>query len=205
MSKALYFLIGAAIGSVATYFFLKRDKHEESEVSNSEESYEEESETLQDIYEKAKEDILRHEPDSEERKKAERNLEYLSHVAKYAAAATATEAVKKANNAKKSADIFPISLDDYGIIEDYGDVELVYYKDGVLADDDGNVIKDEDVGNIMGLIDLDELLKDDDEVAIQNDKRRCYYHIERDLRDSFTAYEDGDLIDDIPMRWRDDE
>lgn len=77
--------------------------------------------------------------------------------------------------------IYPIDPRDFGEIDDYEQVSLIYYADGVLCDEDNIPIEnvEQKVGeNFASHIgDYEE-----DSVIIQNDNLRVYYEIIADVR-----------------------
>ena len=77
--------------------------------------------------------------------------------------------------------IYPIDPQFFGEIEDYEQVSLTYYSDGVLCDEDDNPIEniDQKVGNDFASH-IGEY--EDDSVMIQNDNLRCYFEIIEDVR-----------------------
>lgn len=105
-----------------------------------------------------------------------------------------TEHSKK-NTEEKKDDTMPnepyvISPDNYGENDNYTQISLVYYAgDGVLADDEDEVVEDieatvgEDFAEHFGEY-------EDDSVFIRNDRLRCDYEILRDNR-SFSDVVEG--------------
>lgn len=75
---------------------------------------------------------------------------------------------------------FPVVIapESYGEIEDYATHEYTYYKDGVVVDDDGDVIDPEKVRSMLG-IDFASHIGDfeADAVHIQNDLMKTYFEI----------------------------
>ena len=76
---------------------------------------------------------------------------------------------------------YVISPDDFDDNDDYEVVSLVYYSDGVLADEDDNVI--EDVEGMVGEDSLNHFGEyEDDSVFVRNDERKTDYEILLDSR-----------------------
>ncbi len=74
-----------------------------------------------------------------------------------------------------------ISPDFFGEYEDYEPITLIYYADGILADEDGDVI--DDVNEVVGLDSLSHFGEyEDDTVFIRNDILKCDYEVLRDER-----------------------
>lgn len=85
---------------------------------------------------------------------------------------------------------YVISPDDYGENDNYTQISLVYYAgDGVLADDEDEVV--EDIEDTVGEDFAEHFGEyEDDSVFIRNDRLRCDYEILRDNR-SFSDVVEG--------------
>ena len=90
------------------------------------------------------------------------------------------ETVQKNLETFGSDENFPVVIapESYGEIEDYATHEYTYYKDGVIVDDDGDVIDPEKVRSMLG-IDFASHIGDfeADAVHIQNDLMKTYFEI----------------------------
>lgn len=76
-----------------------------------------------------------------------------------------------------------IKPDDYGVKEDYDQIDLTLYADGILADDQDMIVDKGVVGDA-----LDHMGEyDDDVVHVRDDERKRYYEILADER----SYEDA--------------
>ena len=76
---------------------------------------------------------------------------------------------------------YVIAPEDFGNMDDYDTVSLIYYADHVLADDDDREI--EDVDEIIGLDSLETFGEyEDDSVFVRNDILKCDYEILLDPR-----------------------
>lgn len=73
---------------------------------------------------------------------------------------------------------YVISQNEYGEFGDYMEISLTYYEDGIVADDDDEII--EDVAAVLGTDFIKEF--EDDVVLIRNDARKCDYEVVRDYR-----------------------
>lgn len=73
---------------------------------------------------------------------------------------------------------YVITQNEYGEFGDYMEISLTMYGDGILADDDDEII--EDVAAVLGTDFEDEF--EDDVVLIRNDARKCDYEVVRDPR-----------------------
>lgn len=74
-----------------------------------------------------------------------------------------------------------ISPEEYGEIDGYTQLNLTYYSDGTLADDDDEIV--DDIDGTVGS-DFAEHFGDyeDDSVFVRNDRLKCDYEILRDNR-----------------------
>ena len=74
-----------------------------------------------------------------------------------------------------------IDPDDFGEDEDYDQISLTFYADGILADDDDNIIDDvEGTISKYALLHIGEY--EDDAVHVKNEKRHVYYEVLTDSR-----------------------
>ena len=184
--------VGAAIGSAATWVYSQKkysqliqseiektkeyysdkeyDKSEEKDIQNPKEEKQLEEEkkkalqTSADIINKSGYDMNSYsdytrfsKPKEEHPKTVQKNLETFG-----------------------SDENFPVVIapESYGEIEDYATHEYTYYKDGVVVDDDGDVIDPEKVRSMLG-IDFASHIGDfeADAVHIQNDLMKTYFEI----------------------------
>lgn len=78
-------------------------------------------------------------------------------------------------------DIQIIDPDDFGDDDEYDCISLTFYADGILADEDDNIIDDVD-----GTISKRALFHfgdyEDDAVHVKNDKKKAYYEVLTDSR-----------------------
>lgn len=78
-------------------------------------------------------------------------------------------------------DIKIIEPDEYGEDDEYDQVELTFYADGILADENDDVI--EHVDDVIGPGNLDHIGEyEDDALHIKNEARKVYYEILVDSR-----------------------
>lgn len=73
---------------------------------------------------------------------------------------------------------YVISQHEFGEFGDYMEISLTYYEDGIVADDDDEII--DDVEAVLGTDFMNEF--EDDIVLIRNDARKCDYEVSRDYR-----------------------
>lgn len=76
---------------------------------------------------------------------------------------------------------YVISPYDYGELDDYYQIELTYYADGVLEDDEYNIVHD--IDDLIGEDSLNTFGEyEDDSVFVRNEKLRTDFQILKDLR-----------------------
>lgn len=75
---------------------------------------------------------------------------------------------------------YVIKPEEFGDYDEYGKYSLTYYADGILTDDNDDVI--DDIENKVGLDSLNRFGEyEDDAVYVRNDKLKCDYEILLDL------------------------
>lgn len=166
LSKIIIFAAGAAIGSAVTWKLLenKYEQRLEEEID----SYKEARSRRECI--EADDDIQEEEDDADI---ARAEYEEIIKASGYATQSEIEEDVEEA---------YVISPDEFDEFDDYNTVSLTYYADGVLADDDGEIV--EDIAGTVGenfarhFGDYEE-----DAVHIRNDSRKCDYEILLDTRE----------------------
>lgn len=181
MSKnsIIMFLTGAAIGSVATWQIMK--KKYESKIQDEIDSVRVLlSQQAESNREKA--ELAREKPSIED---------YVSEIQKngyhdYSKKVEPEEKVVVEKHEESNDDVpCIISSDEFGDNADYRCIELSYFNDGVLADDDGEVITD--VPAVIGEGNLSQIGKyEEDALHIRNDRLKAYFEILVDPRN----YED---------------
>ena len=191
MSKTNFamFLIGATVGTVAAWFSLKRyyEKIAQEEINSVKTVYAEKkyvnTSTAKDENSNEKQEDNQHKADI-----ARLKPDLVNYAAKLQEEGyiNYTEHSKKNIEEKREESMlnkpYTISPDDYGENEYYAQISLVYYAgDGVLADDEDEVMEDiegtvgEDFAEHFGEY-------EDDSVFIRNDRLRCDYEILKDNR-----------------------
>lgn len=175
LSNVLIFLCGCAVGSVATYRYFNK-KYEEDIAEDREsmrraianiKSYEMEESI------KAAE-VAKEKPGLSEytAKLQENGYTNYSDISSGKPAVPAKEETYDAP--------YVISPDDFGEYDDYNQISLTYYADGVLTEGDDIV---EDVDNIVGEESLSSFGEyEDDAVHVRNDRLKCDYEILWDNR-----------------------
>lgn len=178
LNKVLLFVAGAAIGSVATWIFVK---------TKYEQIAEEEIESIREYY-NGKLQNLAEEASKEREKEFEEEKETQAAVMTreaYEQYANAYKSEEENENEEEENDMenkpYVISPEEFGE-EGYDQVSLTYYADGVLTDEAGDPIEDEDIERIIGKESLEHFGEyEDDSVFVRNDQLGVDYEILKDL------------------------
>lgn len=169
------FMIGMGIGAYVTYRYVKDmyDEITQDEINSVKEAYAEKAKNLQqdDITEdgkKEKADKAKNKPDISEYAAKLKVSGYTNY----------SEISKEDNNMEVP---YAITPDDYGENDEYETISLTYYSDGVLTDEDDEVITNP--GELVGK-DFASHFGDyeDDSVFIRNDDRKIDFEILMDYR-----------------------
>ena len=180
LTNAFIFAVGAIIGSAVTWKLIKT-KYEQiaqEEIDSVKETFSRLHDESTDKEEKAKMVECAKDLISISDKKEKSNMkEYASKIKEY-------DYVNYSDNEKEVSNVknhpFVISPEEFGEM-DYSMVSLVYYADGVLANDCDEII--EDVENTVGTDFPSHFGEyEDDSVFVRNDTRKCDYEILRDKR-----------------------
>ena len=185
LNNFLMLAIGAAIGSVVTWKFLK-DKYEliaKEEIESVKAEYslwkDEEDEK------RISEDLELNEDDEENASGVPSSLaaEYAKIIKE-----NGYENEEKEDDDEVSKPVVISPEDLYDV--DYPVVTLIYYADGVLTDDNDNII--EDIDDIVGEESLNTFGEyEDDTVYVRNDRTKCNYEILRDYDRFEDKYSDS--------------
>lgn len=168
------FAFGAVIGSAAAWQ-IARKKYEriaEEEIQSVKETYSRREAVV--IKAETEEDV----PDSQARK--ESVVAYAARLRQEGYLPSDTEV--KEEKRPMPADIpYVITPDEFGEFDEYEKISLTYYSDGVLADDNDDVV--DDVEEIVGSESLTHFGEyEEDSVFVRNDQRKCDYEILLDQR-----------------------
>lgn len=191
MSKINFamFLAGATVGAAGAWFYCKRYYEQIAQ---------EEIDSVKAAFAERKPDILKNkEPNkdstTDNKQKADMaklKPDLVDYAAKLQAEGyTNYSAHSEKNNKNEEEEIVEkphvISPDEYGDC-DYTLISLTYYSDGVLADDDDEIV--EDIDKTVGADFADHFGDYEmDSIHIRNDRRRCDYEICKDNRSYATV------------------
>lgn len=181
--------VGAVIGSAATWVYSQKKYSQliQSEIEKTKEYYSNKEPEEPDIQDPEEEKQL-----EEEKKKAFQTSADIINQSGYDMNSYSDytrfskpkeehpEIVQKNLETFGSDENFPLVIapESYGEIEDYATHEYTYFKDGVVVDDDGDVIDPDKVRSMLG-IDFASHIGDfeADAVHIQNDLMKAYFEI----------------------------
>ena len=166
------FAAGAATGSVATWLLLKKkyEKFAQEQIDSVKEVFSKREKEIVDIPEEA--------PKETQESEAYEDPE----IAIYRDVLTGLGYTNRSKEDDKSMDApYVIPPEEFGEFEDYRRYNLTYYADGVLADEDNELV--DDVDDVVGLNSLNHIGDyEPDSVHVRNDRLRCDYEILLDHR-----------------------
>lgn len=173
LTSALIFVGGAAIGSIVTWQLVKESyrKLAEQEIAS-----------VREYYKGRYEGPQQSEPTQGETNKSaylskrEITKEETEMVTKYSTLTDAYISPENKQDVEYDTEPYVISPDLFGELDGYETMSLTYYADGVLVDDQGDVMHDAD--DVVGK-DFAEHIGDyePDAVHIRNDWNQCDYEI----------------------------
>lgn len=177
-NKAIFvvaFSVGMAVGSVGTWYCVKK-KYEELA--------QEEIDSVKQVFSKREKELkgdeikknIAENVKAGEQEKPMSIKEYASFLQKqgYTNYSDTNEAENKEET--KSVKPYVIPPEQFGEIEEYDQIELTYYADHILADENDDIV--EDVEEAIGFESLSHFGEyEDDSVFVRNDERRCDYQI----------------------------
>lgn len=170
LSKITIFTVGAAIGSAITWKIMK-DRYEQL--------VREDRDSIREYYERKysadKEEVLEEEPDD-----AQVAIEdYAAELNKNGYTNYSSVETKKEEDTVEKP--YVITPDEFGELYDYQTNSLIYFADGVITDDNYELI--EDVDDIVGYDSLDHFGEyEEDSVFVRNDRLEADYEILLDPR-----------------------
>lgn len=167
--KGLYFLGGAAAGSLITFFAVRSHFRKKAE---------EEIASFRDYYAKKTEEV-------EEIKETTKNYVDLIVSEGYS---PSQDVVTKAPEPEQDSDItyptiYAIAEDEYGNAEGYDAIPTyIYYANGILVDELGDEMSQESISRMVGS-DFYTRFADEDLIWLRNTELKCDFEICRDEAD----------------------
>ena len=186
---SLGFIIGAASGATVAWYLLK-DKYEtlaQEEIDSVKEVFARREQEMKD--ETVKRNVAEGIKDSDRTKPDLK--EYAEQLKKNGYTRYSDLSADDEGVSDKQTKPYVIPPEQFGDDENYDQISLTYYADGVLADDNDEVI--EDVEDAVGIDSLNRFGEyEDDSVFVRNDARKCDYEILLDQR----TY--SEVVEDMP-------
>lgn len=163
LSSTIVFSLGAAVGATAAWMFLKNKYEQQAR---------EEIEAVREYYSIKTEKVVEENDDDVEPEEVE---EYDALVQEYSGSD------EKGGSEDMRKKPYVISPDEYGELDNYDVESLVYYADGVLADNNNEPI--DNIANVVGTESLTHFGEyEDDSVFVRNDRLKCDYEILKDYQ-----------------------
>lgn len=192
LKNLFIFAVGAAAGAVATWKFLN-DKYEKL--------YHEEVEAYKEYHkEKSEKTEPESKPEPEQKKEAPKTessdplMDKLRDTVERAGYTDYSTTKEKQEPEEKDIRPYVIRPEELGDQIGYDVIELTYYADGVVAEEDDVM---DDVDEVIGIDSLGHFGQfEEDAVCVRNDRLKCDYQIILDER----TY--SDVIDKEPHRMR---
>ena len=186
---SLGFIIGAASGATVAWYLLK-DKYEtlaQEEIDSVKEVFARREQEMKD--ETVKRNVAEGIKDSDRTKPDLK--EYAEQLKKNGYTRYSDLTADDEGVSDKQTKPYVIPPEQFGDDENYDQISLTYYADGVLADENDEVI--EDVEDAVGIDSLNHFGEyEDDSVFVRNDARKCDYEILLDQR----TY--SEVVEDMP-------
>lgn len=176
---SLGFIIGAASGATVAWYLLK-DKYEtlaQEEIDSVKEVFARREQEMKD--ETVKRNVAEGIKDSDRTKPDLK--EYAEQLKKNGYTRYSDLSADDEDVSDKQTKPYVIPPEQFGDDESYDQISLTYYADGVLADENDEVI--DDVEETVGIESLNHFGEyEDDSVFVRNDTRKCDYEILLDQR-----------------------
>ena len=184
---SLGFIIGAASGATVAWYLLK-DKYEtlaQEEIDSVKEVFARREQEMKD--ETVKRNVAEGIKDSDRTKPDLK--EYAEQLKKNGYTRYSDLSADDEGVSDKQTKPYVIPPEQFGDDENYDQISLTYYADGVLADENDEVI--EDVEDAVGIDSLNHFGEyEDDSVFVRNEARKCDYEILLDQRTYSEVAED---------------
>lgn len=186
------FIAGVAIGSVVTWKLLDKKAEvkyaqiADEEINSVKAAFERRLDEINGVSksnENTDKSQLTERDEEEEESETEDDYGDVIEELGYSAKTTESASEKEKNYKKRfSGAPYVILPENFGELDDYQTISLMYYADHVLADDDDEPI--DDIEKYVGLDALNQFGEyADDAVYVRNDKFKCDYEILLSLRE----------------------
>lgn len=191
MHKAIIFISGVAVGSFVTWRLLKEKyiRQTQEEINEVREHYRKKKESEEVTVDSNGTTETNEKPDLiEYAAKLTKNgyIDYTNPKSLVKATGDMIDTVAQKDNEESSDPVilndpsyqppYIISPEDFAIDDEYTIVNLNYYIDGVLTDEDDHIV--ENVDDVVGLENLNHMGEyEDDALHIRNENYKCEYEI----------------------------
>lgn len=177
MKYFITFVAGAALGSLATWIFVKK-KYEQIA--------QEEIDSVKEVYSKRKPKAEKKD-DEEDIQVDEKEVTEYEKIIETTGYSKYSDISK--SNVKTEAEHddlerpYVIRPEEFGELDGYEMISLTHYSDGVLADDDDQQMADDEIDEVVGADYAEHFGEyEDDSVFVRNDRLKCDYEILLDHR-----------------------
>ena len=176
LSKIMIFVAGVGIGSVVTYKLVKKhyDQIIQEEIDSVKEVFSKKEETIDvtELHPKVKVELAEQEEENPEMDK------YKKLVRDYRKESTKKKEEKEEDEEMDIDKPYVISPEEFDTLDDWETISLTYYQDGVVTDDAGEPMSDEEIESAIGFESLEHFGEyEEDSVFVRNDERRTDYEI----------------------------
>lgn len=174
------FIAGAAAGAWTAWELLK-------------ETYEEKTRLEVESVRKAFEARSAQNEKKDEPKPVAEEVKSTQDLISYAQKITEQKYVPKIPEIPKHDKPYVISPDEFGELYDYRKVNIIYFADGALSDNEYDILTNTEVEESFGYECLGHFGEyENDTVYVRNDAKQCDYEIQKDLR-NYSELDMGDL------------
>lgn len=185
LKNILIFTLGSAVGAAISWRIAKNyyEKITQEEIESIREVYLDRPERythdeLRDVVE----DILEDEAEREAIEKLDENLQEYENIIEDEGYTSVEDFENDVEVDTMDGKPYVISPDVFGD-RDYRMVEITYYADKVMVDDDGDILTDEQIEDRIGCFNLNTFGKfEDDRIFVRNDRYETDYEILLDTR-----------------------
>ena len=173
------FVLGVAVGSVVTWKYVEKkyEKIAQDEIDSVKEVFSKrEAEFTEDTEARIKVDNAKEKPSVIEYAARLREQGYTNY------SDMADEKPEEMKEAPMTVDQpYVIAPEEFGELDDYETIGLIYYADQILADDNDVIV--DDIEDVVGFDSLNSFGEyEDDSVFVRNDRLKCDYEILLDQR-----------------------
>lgn len=175
MKQFITFIAGAALGSLATWIIIKK-KYEQIA--------QEEINSVKEVYSKKKPKI-EDTPDNTDDPASPEEIKQYHETIESAGYSDYSGIYQSKSEVEPDVSERPylLSEEEFGELDNYEAISLTHYADGILADDDDQIIPDDEIDEVVGADYAEHFGEyDDNTVWIRNDKLKCDYEICLDPR-----------------------